>query len=421
MTSTHQRFEAVTFDYGNLNEWKNYFEEIKEIAKSCKTIEKFWSELKRKCDGLAFKDLQEEFDYSTVLLGGVTPDGEYKEKSLARVYAVLFGFKPENIHDLIEKLNLIEKLRRSSQPITKITLPATKIVVEETEFIRFVRSVLDKVTSILRQAENKKLIVSSDIDVEVDYYGILSDYRKLIEIIENFVNSIAKVLPNYNQKSLFVWTLDKLTYRYMTTAYPELRDKRVFESVRDVLGLDIVFSPDIEDERIKKEYEGYSYCDASIGKELVELFKMIWDAFNNEYQPVRKALSLIYPEITNFKKEFCEASAQALKRIGWKIPKFKIKSVDRYTDDFILSTEHRKYKISGILLESYKWVTSKGYWSQGKIQCNISILSALDGLSPAIFLLKDIMFDFKFIEEYDGLYLEIKPCYPYHNTVQEFW
>ncbi|WP_457549564.1 hypothetical protein [Archaeoglobus sp.] len=211
MVSSHQGFEAVTFDYGNLDEWKSYFKEIKEIAKSCKTIEEFWNELKRRCDGLTFKDLQEEFDYSTVLLGGVTPDGEYKERSLAKVYAVLFGFKPENIHDLIEKL-------KRGLP------PTTKIVVEVTEFIRFVRNVLDKVMSILRQAESKALIDSADVDVEVDYFGILSDYKKLIEIVENFVNNVAKILPNYNQKSLFVWTLDKLTYRYMTTAYPKLRD-----------------------------------------------------------------------------------------------------------------------------------------------------------------------------------------------------
>jgi len=340
MVSTHQRFEAVTFDYGNLDEWKSYFEEIKEIAKSCKIIEDFWNELKRKCDGLTFKDLQEEFDYSTVLLGGVTPDGEYKERSLARVYAVLFGFKPENIHDLIEKL-------KRGLP------PTTKIVVEETEFIRFVRSVSDKVTSILRQAESKGLIDSADVNVEVDYYGILSDYKKLIEIVENFVTNVVKILPNYNQKSLFVWTFDKLTYRYMTTAYPKLRDERVFEFVKDVLGLEVIFSPDVEDERIKREYEVYSFYDGSIGKELVELFKMVWDAFDGEYQPIKKALSLIFPEITNFKKEFYEQSAETLKRIGWKFPNIEVAGKDLYYSGERGDRFEVKYKISGIVLSSY--------------------------------------------------------------------
>lgn len=72
-------FEAVKFDYGNVEEWKSYFDELKDLARSCKEIVEFWEELKRKCDGLTFKDLQEDFDYSTVLLGGVDSSGEYKD------------------------------------------------------------------------------------------------------------------------------------------------------------------------------------------------------------------------------------------------------------------------------------------------------------------------------------------------------
>jgi len=300
-----QKFEAVTFDYGNLDEWRRYFEEIKELAKSCKVIEEFWNELRRKCDGLTFKDLQGEFDYGAVLLGGVTQEGEYKERSLARVYADLFGFKPESVHDLIEKL-------RRDLP------PTTKIVVEETSFIKFVRDILSRVSAILGQAESKNLIDSADIDVEIDYYGILSDYKKLIEILENFVNNVAKILPNYNQKSLFVWTLDMLTYRYMTTAYPKLRDERVFELVSDVLGLDVIFSP-AEDEKVKREYSIYSYHNGSIGRDLIDLFKIIWDAFET-YHEVRKGLSSVFPNLPNFKEEFYLEAKNSLERIDWKFP-----------------------------------------------------------------------------------------------------
>ena len=379
---SNQRFEAVTFDYSNLEEWKSYFKEIKDVAKSCKVIEEFWGELKRKCDGLQFKDLKEEFDYSTVLLGGVSSNGEYKERSLAKIYATLFGFKPENIHDLIEKL-------RRNLP------PTTKIVVEETEFIRFVRNVLNKVSSILSQAVSKGLI-DSDVDVEVDYKDILSDYKKLIEILENFVNNLAKILPNYNQKSLFVWTLDKLTYKYMTTAYPELRDERVFNVVKDVLGLEVIFSPDVEDERTKREYEVYSYHDGSIGKELVEIFKMIWDAFNGEYQPIRKALSLVFPEITNFKKEFYKAVASALINIRWNFPKnVEVAGKDPYYPDIKGDTLKAEYKISGIMLVScsISYCSTKGnYWDR-ETECNISLLRLLDDLSPGLFLLNGLLFN----------------------------
>ena len=408
MVNTHQRFEAVTFDYGNLDEWKSYFEEIKEIAKSCKVIEEFWNELKRKCDGLTFKDLQKEFDYSTVLLGGVTPDGEYKERSLARVYAVLFGFKPENIHDLIEKL-------KRSLP------PTTKIVVEETEFIRFVRSVLDKVMSILRQAESKGLIDSADVDVEVDYYDILSDYKKLIEILENFVNNVAKILPNYNQKSLFVWTLDKLTYRYITTAYPELRDERVFEFVKDVLGLEVIFSPDVEDDKTKRDYEVYSFYDGLIGKELVELFKMIWNYFDSEF--TKEKLLLIFPEIKilNPKEEFLEMAENALRGIGWNLPDYIIVVGQTTTYSHsrgLLHVEVReaKYKIKGVVipecyLEYYNRsthiVTTRYYYDTKKV--NKSVFEFFDNLSPMLFLLHGLKYNLIISKDSDGQYcIEIR-------------
>ena len=409
-----QRFTAVTFDYGNSDEWRNYFEELKEVERSCKTILEFWNELKRRCDGLTFKDLQEDFDYSTVLLGGVAPDGKYKERSLAKVYADLFGFKPENVYDLIERLK-------------SGLSPTTKVVVEETDFIRFVRNVSDKILSILRQAEVKGLIDGADVDVEIDYYGILSDYKKLIGIIEDFVNNVAKILPNYHQKSLFVWTLDKLTYRYMTTAYPELRDERVFELVKDILGLEVIFSPDVEDEAIRRDYSVYSYYDGSIGRVLVELFKMIWNVFDGKYiseingQKIREALSLIFPELPNPKKEFLELATNALRSIGWKLPDY-IKMVGQYTTyshyrvTLTVVIREAKYIIEGITIlkcnfEYYNistHIVTTRYYSESK-DVRKSIFEFFDNISPMLFLLHGIEYKF-IIGKYsnDQYYIEIE-------------
>ncbi len=416
-----QRFTAVTFDYGNSDEWRGYFEELKEVEKSCKTILEFWNELKKKCyEFKTFKDLQKDFDYSTVLLGGVTLDGKYKERSLAKVYADLFGFKPENIHDLIERL------RRGISP-------TTKVVVEETDFIRFVRSVSDKISSILRQAEVKGLIDGADVDVEVDYYGILSDYKKLIGIIEDFVNNVAKILPNYHQKSLFVWTLDKLTYRYMTTAYPELRDESVFELVKDILGLEVIFSPDVEDESIRRDYSVYSYYDGSIGRELVELFKMIWKLFDGEYigkhisdlkirwsldcEKIRKVLLLIFPELPNPKKEFLELATNALRSIGWKFPDY-IRIVGTQTRylDLKVRIDEAKYIVNKILISNIK-ITYKNL-SRDKVstrsysdtkELKLPLIKFLDELSPMVFLLHEIEYKF-IIGKYSNnqYYIEIK-------------
>ena len=371
-------FEAIKFDYGNVDEWKSYFEELKDLARSCKMIVEFWEELKRKCDGLTFKDLQEEFDYSTVLLGGVTPDGEYKERSLAKVYAVLFGFKPENVHDLIEKLK-----KGYSQD--------TKVIVEKTRFIEFVKNILETLERILTIAESKGLIDSADIDVRINeskYYEILADYKKLIEILNGFVNKIAKILPNYNERSLFVWTIDKLTYKYMTTAYPKLRDDKVFEFIRDLLGLDVIFSPNVEDKRAKKDYSIYSYSDELIGKHLIELFKIIWNTFDDKNQHIRDALSLIFPEISNFKKEFYELVSQALIGMNWRFPNVCITSDEQAKDCY--------YVIDGITLREYRlYVYESGSKVWKPTSVTISLLKLLDELMPGLFLLKYILFDLK--------------------------
>jgi len=376
-------FEAVKFDYASIDEWRGYFGELKELAKSCKAIIEFWNELRRKCNGLTFKDLLEDWNgYDKVLLGGVDSNGQYKDRSLAKVYAVLFGFKPENVRDLIERLKM-------NIP------PITKIVVEETRFIRFVNDVFNKVTAILRQAESKGLINNSEVDVTVDYYGILSDYSKLIEILSNFINNVANILPNHNQKSLFVWTLDKLTYRYMTTAYPKLKDDKTFDMVKETLGLEVIFSPDVEDDNVKRDYEIYSYHDGSLGRELIWLYKIIWEAFNGDWDTVKADLSIVSPEIPNFKKEFYMMVKDVLRSMGWKFPDIQVAGKDYHYPDTKGDTFRAEYKISGIILTScyIDRCSTTGNYSSYTFECNIPLLKLLDDLAPGVFLLNGLLFD----------------------------
>jgi len=389
-------FGAVKFDYGDESEWAAYFQnDIKKLAKSCLVIKKFWDELKIRCDGKALKDLQDEFDYIPILLGGVTPDGKYTENSLAKVYATLLGFKPENIHDLVERF-------KRGLPVT------TKIVVRKTDFINFIENILDVVISILKQAENKGVIMDSNIDVRVDYFAVLSNHQKLIEILESFVNYVAKILPNYNQKSLFVWTLSKLTYKYMISAYPMLENGAIFERIKSILGLDIIFSPKVEDDSIKRLYEVYSYCDDSIGKELIRLFKSVWNYFSY----FSRDLKIVFPELPNFKNEFHELAMNSLKSIGWELPHYIV--IVGQTTSYrhhmgLLTVEIRKaeYRISGIIvtecyLEYYnrstQIVTTRYYYETKEV--GKSIFDFLDDISPMLFLLDGLEYNVVIREDY---------------------
>jgi len=381
-----QAFKAVKFEYDQKSEWRFYFSYIKDLAKSCKRIEEFWRELRRKCNGVPFKDLQEDWDYSSVLLGGVSADGTYKERSLAKVYSELFGFKPENVRDLIERV-------REDLP------PSTKVLVEETKFISFVRDISSKVDTILEQAKEKGLISDweAEIEVEYNYYEILSDYKKLTEILSDFIRRLKDILPNYNQRSLFIWTLDKLTYRYMTAAYPKLKAREALDMLKDIFGLDVIFSPEMEGDpeevrKKKEQYEIYSFLEGSLGRNLIELYKTIWEAFNDD---VRNTLKIIFPEVSNLKEEFYEMAAQALRNINWKFPDIYVVGKDLKYSGERGDTIQAEYQISGIMLTSCKYAgfSTSGNYSSFERECNIPLLQFLDELAPGIFLLNGLLFE----------------------------
>ena len=188
----------------------------------------------------------------------------------------------------------------------------------------------------------------------------------------------------------------------MTTAYPKLRDEN-FEVVKDVLGLEVIFSPDVEDERVKREYEIYSYHDGSIGRELVELFKYVWKEFTDKpYSIKREYLSLIFPpNIPNFALDFCKASVNALKSIGYKFP--DIEYGDR---------KFSSYKVDGLTL---RYV---GELNLPMERINLSLIDVLDCLAPAVMLLNGLQFDLEIDKMYNHNIFYIKREYdrnPLHD------
>lgn len=98
-----QSFKAVTFDYMNEQEWRNYFTQIQNFVEKAKALREFRRELVRRCDGMPFNELQNQLDYSQVLLGGVDEHGEYRQRSLAKLYKEVLGLQFDNLKEIIEK------------------------------------------------------------------------------------------------------------------------------------------------------------------------------------------------------------------------------------------------------------------------------------------------------------------------------
>jgi len=376
--------KAVNFDYTDESRWRPYFDStIRKFAELAWIIDEFRSELNQKCDDMPFDELQEEWDYSQVLLGGVDEDGEYRERSLARLYNDLIGLQFENLKEVVEK---------QKQGIS----PTTKVKVLDTPFSDFVSEALERSEDILRIAEEKDIIYDGRVDTEYDFYDILSDQEKFTQLLTDFVRKVQRLLPNYNEKALFVWSLDNSTGRYLSVAYPKLKDRDTWRWLDELFGLEPIFIPEIEEtgekvQKRKQQYTVYGYRDGSLGNELTDLYGLVWQSFDNEVQDL---LRLVFTEVPNFKKEFLKQAHSKLDQINWAFPEeIRTVSQNESYSGTRGDTTQAEYHISGVTIDSYTYsgyATSNNYYPPETRECELSLLKVLDDFMPGLFLLNGL-------------------------------
>lgn len=395
-----QNLKTVTFEYMDEGEWRDYFTQIQNFVEKAKAIREFRQELVRRCDGMPFDELQNQLDYSHVLLGGVNEHGEYRERSLAKLYREVLGLQFDNLRDIIEKRH---------QGIT----PSTTVVLKETPFIdEFLSPLLDKAESILQLAHENGLFDEPDIDTEYDFQSLVLDQDYFTQLMVDLVNRLQELLPNYSEKALFVWTLNKTPHRCLSTAYPGLTDQDSWQWLDDIFGLEPVFVPAINEtgttaEERKQQYTVYAYRDGSLGHTLNRLYLLVWSAFDGSNAPARDPLKLLFPDLPNFKQEFRNEAHDELDRIGAETPqRTKIKLSGENETLIVVGNDQKysgkrgntaqaEYHISGVTLDSYDY---SGYSTSGNISsnssdCNLSLLRVLDDLAPSLFLLNGLEFE----------------------------
>ncbi|GGL64330.1 hypothetical protein GCM10009039_22750 [Halocalculus aciditolerans] len=392
-----QSLNAAPSDYTDENRWRSYFDNsIRTVAETAIALHEFRQELIRKCDGIPFNELQEQWDYSQVLLGGVDENGEYRERSLAKLYKEVLGLQFSDMTDMIEK---------QRQGIS----PSTKVVVEDTPFTNFVAESARTAEAILQQAEENDLVYSQDVDAEYDFYDLLSDQGKFTQMLSDFLYRLQDPLPNYNERALFVWTLPKTTNRYLSVAYPKLKDRKQWEWLDETFGLEPIFVPAIDEsgehvEERQEQYTVYDYRGQSLGERLVDFYELVWEAFDGD---VRESLRLVFPDVPNFKEEFLEEAHTKLSNIGWDTPErltFQLSSEEDSltlvgSDDKYSSnrgdTTKAEYRVSGITLDQYEYrgYNTSGNRSSMSRECSLSLLRVLDELSPGLFLLNGLEYE----------------------------
>lgn len=403
-----QSLRTVDFDYTEEREWRNYFNsQVADFAEEAKALHEFRVELVRKYAGKHFNELQKEWDYSQVLLGGVGEGGEYKERSLAKLYKDLFGLQFEDLTEVVEK---------QRQDIS----PSTKIIVEDTHFSDFVAEAVEKAEDTLQKAYEKDIIHSPDVVSEYDFYDLLSAQENLTRLLSEFLYRLQYLMPNYSKRALFLWTLPKTTNRYLSVAYPKLKQREPWELLDNKLGIEPVFIPNIDEtgniaEEREQQYTVYDYRDGSLGNLSIELYGLVWDAFDSE---VGEALQLVFPEVPNFRQQFLDEAHGKLDQIGWNPPsrsKFELSGEEvnlsivgndgKYSGSRGDLTE-AEYRISGVVLDQYSYsgYNTSGNRTSGERECRLSLLKVLDELSPGLFLLNGLEYELQINQQF----LEVK-------------
>lgn len=420
-----ERLKTVDFEYNNFEQqdqgWEAYFlDSLSNFVSSARKLHQFREELKRRCADLPFDKAQEQHDYQHILLGGVTDSGDFNERSLARMYSVLFGLHLESPSEALSRLH------------QEMTVNTT-IRIEETEFSKFVADSLELAESILQEAAERVGDWTQEFSMDKDeslssinedeFYRLVDDSDALMEDFSEFLQRIQMILPNYDTRALFVWTLDKVPRFYLEKAYPDLvRSKDTesnspedpFKQYGDYFGLKPVFRPEIDtatdaDRRKKREYTVYAYAEGSLGRKLLNLYQLIWNAFDNG---VRDSLSVVFTNVPNFKERFKSESNSKLGQIDWEFPEH-IETVDtRETGQSDIPAQTRvtvqaEYHIDGFSMPTcevrrFRWdVKSRNESTRSHYteDCDIAISQYFNKLSPLLFLLNGLEYELEIDQE----------------------
>lgn len=361
-------------NYADRSEWAKFITDyIIPLRDSTLTLVDFRNYLKEErltASNLTI-EIEKDENLKTILLGGVKENGDYSERSLALFYSKFFGARLSNLQEYL----LYQK--------EDVTSPVT-VVVEENEFMKFVRSISEKTNAILDSAYQNGLIDVVDSEtLEIDFDALIIEPEKVAELIKDFYDKTLKITANYNQHTLFLWTIRKITRRYLEAAYPELKEEEKFEALKSILGLEKYFVPGIEertenDKKVKRDYTIWHLPENSFWGLICGLNEIVWGYLERE--TFRGDLEFLFTSVVDLKKDFKEKAERAIN--NWKFPEYIVKT---HT-----TNGHYKYTylISGLYIPKYR-LTSRswsGSWGSDDHKCNIWLPKLLDDLSPGLFL-----------------------------------
>lgn len=372
----------ISFDCWDRKEWIKYIEKyIVPIRINADKVLNFWNYLVDNYSEIPITDIKENKELLGKILGGISEKGEYRSRSSASFYSMLFGWELENVTSYI----------RNKEEEIEIDV---SLKINRTEFIIFVGELIGFCDKILDSAWSVEIIATPELkESEIDVGLLMKSNENIINIIAQLYRNILEFTINYNEKTRFLWTIRKNTKRFICFQYKKLCEDNNFKLAKDILGLSVYYSPQLDKkskiaQKIITEYTIWQLIENQFGYNIYMLNDFIFENFKERKliygkyieNLIWEGFKFIIPRIKNFEKEYYDYVSNKL--YAWKIPKY-IQTIE-WGDK---PSWHHEYKIDNVFLTEDHIIPS---WASkpSKIEdynLGISFLDFLDEISSGLF------------------------------------
>jgi len=282
-------------------------EDVRRLLNNTLKLLGFVEVLREELDGRDLKELLTEEKYKRMLLGGLRGDLSFHENALAKFYKELYGVN----YDFGRlKSNIRAGITDPVEAAEGITVRVEEDVLKRLEagawkLLKTLRSVYLAGETLV--GEFKELAESKPEHVE------LENSHTGVKVLEDLVESALAISPNYNQTALKIVSLRRIPFFYAEKAYPEIRESQVMEFLRDRLGWDEFFRPEVHREEIARKFTIMGYGEASLGEAIINLIVETWRFFIS----IGERLSVFLPfKIENEPYKYTEKALGAVLKIS---------------------------------------------------------------------------------------------------------
>jgi len=384
----------LTIKYDDPATWIGYVEN--ELNRLCETSIKLISIGDWIIKNVKDRDLGELLSDPSILkmlFGGLhKPEDIYNVKTLACWYSSLYGLDL-NYREVFNRLELGLTMGEACTGITTSVRTEVFNIFPRRAIIPLLRRILSLFEELAKESIGKKLSIKKWRRIRNETIeDVKAKPEIIVDLMSELLKSIYNISPLRNEKSFFIVSTHTIPYFYMVNAYREIEDKNVLKTLRKVLGLEVLFTPEISSETLRDDYTIFGYSKGSPGyiilriiSEALKVLSMeisetplteIFETPDDRLKYLEQALRKL--KATQHHHEALKDIIEALEYVGSRLGlDSTIGSLELYTPPTLKAVAlEGKLTIKGVTLT----VHSNGRYT------NINLLKFIDFIAPQLFL-----------------------------------